>query len=172
MKAKFTTGAVVRALRGGGIYRLVKCPKENLMAPWSGFRQPGLECYCGEEFYCAKEPDIPGKILIFQEDDIELSEGLQDGPYYVTEGGDVFSYEIHSPTEVILSNGTVIDDSPTCDAYFVTLESAVAMSKALHESNSWEEAKQKHRKWVEEFTGVKYVPPTASNLKRARNVQG
>jgi len=165
MKNKFTTGAVVRAINKSKIYKLVECPVGNLMAYSGGFRQRGLECYCGEGFYCACEPDVPKRIVILQEDDIEFADGIQSGPYFVERNGRIFSYKMHSPTEIILSDGNVIGE-PECDnACYVTLASAVAMSKAVRSSVLWEEAKLKHREWVEEFTGVKHVPPGSCKAK-------
>lgn len=68
--------------------------------------------------------------------------------YFVDYDGDIYVYEVYSPTEIILNNGKVIKDGTEIDSrLFATYESAEAF--AIFWGINPARAKELHRQWVD-----------------------
>ena len=74
--------------------------------------------------------------------------------YYVTGSGRVFTYEIHSPTTIKLSNGAILDDPPP-GKMFATELSANKYAELVREFGV-EIARVKHIEWVGSLFGDKH----------------
>ena len=77
----------------------------------------------------------------------EKCQGIMMPPYYVSETGEVFTFEIYSPTEIKLSNGVILQDNSYV-SLFATEISARKYAALVKELGDARKAKEAHFTWV------------------------